>query len=232
MITPVMAAAAHRSDAERTLWAKYMRKMVVEESQSVNQLLHLWQLAVRHADIFFPIRCGVLLILEGTLHFCSHSLTHSSHFFLQWDCVLLVVSKDDGAEFAFCFSRVLFPRDVPRSKTSLPAVIYFILTRLCFWTLLHQYPVLQMSQTCRPGSARQSAAHFSSRQFAKEGLLMKKTHGCVPLMFLAMYSCAESVVQFCCEHCRAPPQEARVHIRKYMLLVNAVRCAGHGLHPR
>ena len=56
ILTPVIAAHAKNSDTDKTLWAKYLRKLLFEETHSLQQLTHIWQLIVRHAEIFYPLR--------------------------------------------------------------------------------------------------------------------------------------------------------------------------------
>ena len=55
ILIPVIARNARKADKDGALWAKYMRRIMVEES-SMGHMQLVWQLLVRHPDIFYPIR--------------------------------------------------------------------------------------------------------------------------------------------------------------------------------
>ena len=56
VLMPVMATQANKSDAAKTLWVKYMRKMMMEDSSGIVQWTSIWQLVVRHSKLFYPLR--------------------------------------------------------------------------------------------------------------------------------------------------------------------------------
>ena len=38
------------------LWSRYTKKILVEEGHSMNHLTHIWQLVVRHEQLFYTSR--------------------------------------------------------------------------------------------------------------------------------------------------------------------------------
>ena len=38
------------------IWVRYTKKVLVEEGHQMSHLIHIWQLLVRHADMFFASR--------------------------------------------------------------------------------------------------------------------------------------------------------------------------------
>lgn len=38
------------------IWVRYTKKVLVEEGHQMNHLIHIWQLLVRHADMFYASR--------------------------------------------------------------------------------------------------------------------------------------------------------------------------------
>jgi transformation/transcription domain-associated protein len=60
-------------DPKNPMWVRYTRKVLIEEQNSLPQMLHIWQLIVRHADMFYtsrwvPVECGICSIGLMTSH--------------------------------------------------------------------------------------------------------------------------------------------------------------------
>ena len=48
--------AVAASSGRLPMWVRYMKKVLTEESQSLPHLVHLWQLILRHPDLFYAAR--------------------------------------------------------------------------------------------------------------------------------------------------------------------------------
>ncbi len=49
-------SAVTASSGRLPMWVRYMKKVLTEESQSLPHLVHLWQLILRHPDLFYASR--------------------------------------------------------------------------------------------------------------------------------------------------------------------------------
>ncbi|KAK3867130.1 hypothetical protein Pcinc_027378 [Petrolisthes cinctipes] len=65
ILTPAMPV---RMEDGNTMLTHWTRKILVEEGHSVGQLVHILQLVVRHADVYYPVR-----------HHLTHHITQAMH---------------------------------------------------------------------------------------------------------------------------------------------------------
>lgn len=56
ILTPTLAKKLQQTSDGEVLWAKNMRRILVEEASGIQQMHNIWQLVIRHAEIFYPIR--------------------------------------------------------------------------------------------------------------------------------------------------------------------------------
>jgi transformation/transcription domain-associated protein len=52
----VQLRAASNDPNRFPLWIRYAKKVLLEEGQSLPHLIHIWQLIVRHAELFYSSR--------------------------------------------------------------------------------------------------------------------------------------------------------------------------------
>ena len=64
-LTPVLVRRLAPGDLKYPIWVRYTKKVLVEEGHSTPHLIHIWQLLVRHADLYYSSR------------FASHLPRHS-----------------------------------------------------------------------------------------------------------------------------------------------------------
>ncbi|EIE23491.1 hypothetical protein COCSUDRAFT_65942 [Coccomyxa subellipsoidea C-169] len=55
-LTPALVRRLAPGDAKYPIWVRYTKKVLVEEGHSMPHLIHIWQLIVRHADLFYSSR--------------------------------------------------------------------------------------------------------------------------------------------------------------------------------
>ncbi|BDA47386.1 probable transcription-associated protein 1 [Coccomyxa sp. Obi] len=55
-LTPALVRRLAPGDARYPIWVRYTKKVLVEEGHSMPHLIHIWQLIVRHADLFYSSR--------------------------------------------------------------------------------------------------------------------------------------------------------------------------------
>ncbi|KAA8493601.1 Transcription-associated protein 1 [Porphyridium purpureum] len=58
VLTPVLPIRLphHAEEHKYPIWIRYIKKMLVEEGHSLQHLVHIWQLLVRHGSLFYPAR--------------------------------------------------------------------------------------------------------------------------------------------------------------------------------
>ena len=56
-LTPALVRRLDPGDARFPTWVRYTKKVLVEEGNSMVHLVHIWQLIVRHPQLFFSSRC-------------------------------------------------------------------------------------------------------------------------------------------------------------------------------
>ena len=57
-LTPALVRRLDPGDARFPTWVRYTKKVLVEEGNSMVHLVHIWQLIVRHPQLFFSSRCA------------------------------------------------------------------------------------------------------------------------------------------------------------------------------
>jgi transformation/transcription domain-associated protein len=57
-LTPALVRRLAPGDLKYPIWVRYTKKVLVEEGHSMPHLYHIWQLIVRHADLFYTARSG------------------------------------------------------------------------------------------------------------------------------------------------------------------------------
>ena len=55
-LTPVLVRRLAPGDLKYPIWVRYTKKVLVEEGHSTPHLIHIWQLLVRHADLYYSSR--------------------------------------------------------------------------------------------------------------------------------------------------------------------------------
>jgi transformation/transcription domain-associated protein len=55
-LTPALVRRLAPGDAKYPIWVRYTKKVLVEEGHSMPHLIHIWQLIVRHVDLFYSSR--------------------------------------------------------------------------------------------------------------------------------------------------------------------------------
>jgi len=55
-LTPALVRRLEPGDARFPTWVRYTKKVLVEEGASLPHLVHIWQLIVRHAPLFYSSR--------------------------------------------------------------------------------------------------------------------------------------------------------------------------------
>ena len=55
-LTPVLVRRLAPGDLKYPIWVRYTKKVLVEEGYSTPHLIHIWQLLVRHADLYYSSR--------------------------------------------------------------------------------------------------------------------------------------------------------------------------------
>ena len=53
ILTPALPKRLPAGDHKYPTWIKWTKKIIVEEGHSLPQLVHIWQLVVRHPSLFF-----------------------------------------------------------------------------------------------------------------------------------------------------------------------------------
>ncbi|KAK9813301.1 hypothetical protein WJX72_012102 [[Myrmecia] bisecta] len=56
VLTPALVRRVSLGDWKYPIWVRYTKKVLVEEGHSLQHLMHIWQLLVRHADLFYSSR--------------------------------------------------------------------------------------------------------------------------------------------------------------------------------
>jgi transformation/transcription domain-associated protein len=56
MLLPALPRRLPQGDARHPIWIRYTKKILVEEGHSTQNLVHIWQLLVRHASLFYGSR--------------------------------------------------------------------------------------------------------------------------------------------------------------------------------
>ena len=56
MLLPALPRRLPQGDARHPIWIRYTKKILVEEGHSTQNLVHIWQLLVRHATLFYGSR--------------------------------------------------------------------------------------------------------------------------------------------------------------------------------
>lgn len=56
ILVPALPRRMQQGDHKFPIWIRYTKKILVEEGHSVPHLVHIWQLLVRHADLFYQSR--------------------------------------------------------------------------------------------------------------------------------------------------------------------------------
>ena len=56
VLTPALVRRLSSGDAKKPMWVRYVRKILMEEGHSMAHMVHIWQLLVRHADLFYTSR--------------------------------------------------------------------------------------------------------------------------------------------------------------------------------
>ncbi|RUS77842.1 hypothetical protein EGW08_014394 [Elysia chlorotica] len=74
-LTPAMPGRMEDGNGMLTHWTK---KIIVEEGHSVNQLVHILQLVVRHYKVYYPVRHSLLQHMVNSLQKLGFSLNASS----------------------------------------------------------------------------------------------------------------------------------------------------------
>lgn len=72
-LTPALVRRLAPGDAKHPIWVRYTKKVLVEEGHSMPHLIHIWQLIVRHADLFYSSRHALLAFLHSTSFGCDGS---------------------------------------------------------------------------------------------------------------------------------------------------------------
>ena len=58
-LTPVLVRRLAPGDLKYPIWVRYTKKVLVEEGHSTPHLIHIWQLLVRHADLYYSSRSAL-----------------------------------------------------------------------------------------------------------------------------------------------------------------------------
>jgi hypothetical protein len=77
-LTPVLVRRLAPGDLKYPIWVRYTKKVLVEEGHSTPHLIHIWQLLVRHADLYYSSRCpaGTQWSTTSAFHYmCQHIVT-------------------------------------------------------------------------------------------------------------------------------------------------------------
>ena len=56
VLTPALVRRLSSGDSKYPMWVRYAKKVLVEEGHSLAHMIHIWQLLVRHADLFYTSR--------------------------------------------------------------------------------------------------------------------------------------------------------------------------------
>ena len=56
VLTPALVRRLSSGDSKKPMWVRYVRKILMEEGHSMAHMVHIWQLLVRHADLFYTSR--------------------------------------------------------------------------------------------------------------------------------------------------------------------------------
>ena len=54
ILIPALPERLRQEDLQKAM--RYTKKIVIEEGHSLPQMMHCWQIIIRHADIFYPYR--------------------------------------------------------------------------------------------------------------------------------------------------------------------------------
>ena len=66
-LTPVLVRRLAPGDLKYPIWVRYTKKVLVEEGHSTPHLIHIWQLLVRHADLYYSSRSASPLSRQSIL---------------------------------------------------------------------------------------------------------------------------------------------------------------------
>lgn len=69
ILTPALPRRLEHNpnDAKCPIWIRYTKKVLLEEGHSVVHLVHIWQLVIRHADLFYVARGQFIPIMVTSL---------------------------------------------------------------------------------------------------------------------------------------------------------------------
>lgn len=119
VLTPALVRRLSGSDSRKPIWVRYVRKVLMEEGHSLSNMLHIWQLLVRHADLFYSSRS-----LPLTMHqiYASCGLLHDRKLPYTW-CHASCYGLQVCSCLASCPCRVQFVSQMVNSlvKLGLPS---------------------------------------------------------------------------------------------------------------
>ncbi|KAK3258235.1 hypothetical protein CYMTET_32712, partial [Cymbomonas tetramitiformis] len=68
ILTPALPNRLPKSDSKYPIWIRYTKKILVEEGHSLPHLIHIWQLLVRHAPLFYQCRAQFVPQMVNSLN--------------------------------------------------------------------------------------------------------------------------------------------------------------------
>lgn len=94
ILTPALPVRLKHNQVEHKypIWIRYTKKILLEEAHSVPHLVHIWQLIVKHADLFYVARAQLIPIMVTSLsRICLFTNTTLENKQLALDFVELVI---------------------------------------------------------------------------------------------------------------------------------------------
>jgi len=84
------------SDSKCPIWIRYTKKVLLEEGHSVINLVHIWQLVIRHADLFYVARGQFVPIMVTSLSRIGMQSNISAEYRrVALDLAKLIISWED-----------------------------------------------------------------------------------------------------------------------------------------
>jgi hypothetical protein len=103
--TPTPSATPAPKEGEKAdgtqavgVWARYLKRVMTEESHSMTHQIHIWQLILRHPDAFYASRAEfVSNIVNMLVRLGLHQTATADHKRLSLDLVALVLAWEERA---------------------------------------------------------------------------------------------------------------------------------------
>ena len=67
ILMPALPRRLPLGDSQMPVWIRYTKKILVEEGHSIPNLIHIFQLIVRHSDLFYSCRAQFVLQMVNSL---------------------------------------------------------------------------------------------------------------------------------------------------------------------